>query len=85
MGDKVIGASSNERQVAWLEFEGGVITVNPQPRMSLNHGVHCELYRAWQSKPPRRDSNRPRKYAPGCAGSDQMFLQNVHEMIVSHK
>jgi hypothetical protein len=81
--DVVVGATPDERHVAGSELERRVRIVEPQPRPSLNNGMHRQLDVAGQPQPPRRLGYRPGKDATGGASPGKVILQNVHEMSVS--
>jgi hypothetical protein len=83
--DVVVGAAPDERQLAGSELERRVRIVEPQPRPSLNNGMHRQLDGAGQPQPPRRVGHRPGKDAAGGTSPGQAILQNVHDMSVSRK
>jgi hypothetical protein len=83
VSDVVIGAATDERYVAGREFERGLWIVEPQPRPSLDNGMHRELDGAGQPQAPRRLGHRPGKDAAGGASPGKVILQNVHDMSVS--
>jgi uncharacterized protein YbjT (DUF2867 family) len=85
VSDVVVGAAADERKVAGCELERHVWIVEPQPRPSLDNGMHRQLDRAGQPQAPWRLGNRPGKDAPGGASDSEVILQNVHDMSVSHK
>ena len=80
----MVGAAPDERHVAGREFERGLRIVEPQPRPSLDNGMHRQLDGAGQPQPPRRLGHRPGKDAAGGAGPGKVILQNVHNMSVLH-
>ena len=79
----VVGAATDERHVAGREFERVLRIVEPQPRPSLDNGMHRQLDGAGQPQPPRRLGHRAGEDAAGGAGPGQVILQNVHNMSVS--
>ena len=83
MSDVVVGPAADERHVAGSELERGLRIVEPQPRPSLDNGMHRKLDGAGQPQAPRRLGHRPGKDAAGGASPGKMVLQNVHEMSVS--
>jgi hypothetical protein len=85
VSDVVVGAAADERHVAGRELERRVWIVEPQPRPSLDNGMHRQLDCARQPQAPWRLRDRPGKDAAGGASSVEVILQNVHDMSVSHK
>lgn len=83
MSDVVVGAAADERHVAGRELERRVWIVEPQPRPSLEDGMHRQLDRAGQPQAPRRLCHGPREDAAGGTSPGKVFLQNVHDMSVS--
>ncbi len=83
MSDVVVGSAPDERHVAGREFERGLRIVEPQPRPSLDNGMHRQLDGAGQAQPPWRLGHRPGKDAAGGTGPGKVILQNVHNMSVS--
>lgn len=83
MSDVVVGAAADERHVAGRELKRRVWIVEPQPRPSLDNGMHRQLDGARQPQAPRRLGHRPGKDAAGGASSGKVILQNVHDMSVS--
>ncbi len=83
VSDVVVGAATDERDVAGSELERRVWIVEPQPRPSLDNGMHRQLDRAGQPQPPRWLGHRPGKDAAGGASDRQVVLQKIHEMSVS--
>jgi hypothetical protein len=85
VSDVVVGAAADERHVAGRELERRVWIVEPQPRPSLDNGMHRQLDGARQPQAPRRLGHRPGKDATGGASPGEVVLQNVHNTSVSHK
>ena len=85
VSDVVVGAAADERHLAVRELERGLRIVEPQPRPSLDNGMHRQLDGAGQPQAPRRLGHRPGKNAAGGASPGKVILQNVHDMSVSHK
>jgi hypothetical protein len=83
VSDVVVRAAADERHVAGGELERGSRVVEPQPRSSLDNGMHRELDGAGQPQAPRRLGHRPGKDAAGRASPGKVILQNVHDMSVS--
>jgi hypothetical protein len=82
VSEVVVGAAPDERHVAGRELERGLRIVEPQPRPSLDNGMHRQLDGAGQPQPPRRLGHRPGKDAAGGASPGKVILQNVHDMSV---
>lgn len=82
VSDVVVGAATDERHVAGRESERGLRIVEPQPRPSLDNGMHRQLDGAGKPQSPRRLGHRPGKDAAGGAGPGKVILQNVHNMSV---
>jgi uncharacterized protein YbjT (DUF2867 family) len=83
VSDVVVGAAADERHVTGRELERGLRIVEPQPRPSLDDGMHRQLDGAGQPQAPRRLGHRPGKDAAGGARPGKVILQNVHDVSVS--
>jgi uncharacterized protein YbjT (DUF2867 family) len=79
----VVAAATDERHVAGREFERGLRIVEPQPRPSLDDGMHRQLDGTGQPQAPRRLGHRSGKDAAGGASPRNVILENVHDMSVS--
>jgi uncharacterized protein YbjT (DUF2867 family) len=82
VSDVVVGAAPDERHVAGCKFERGLRVIEPQPRPSLDDGMHRQLDGAGQPQAPRRLGHRPGKDAAAGTGPGEVILQNVHDMSV---
>ena len=85
MSHVVVRAAADERKFTGGELERRVRIVEPQPRPSLDNGMHRQLDGAGQPQAPGRLGDRPGKDAAGGASDGEVILQNVHNMSVSHK
>jgi hypothetical protein len=85
VSDVVVGATPDQRHVTGRELERRAWIVEPQPRPSLDNGMHRQLDGARQPQAPRRLRHRPGEDAAGGASPGKVILQNVHNVSVSHK
>jgi hypothetical protein len=84
-GDKVVPTAADERQVTGRELKGVLAFLRPEPGAALDHRVHGELDGPGQPQSPRCVRGGPGEDPSRRARPDQMLLQEIHTMSVSHK
>jgi uncharacterized protein YbjT (DUF2867 family) len=83
VGDTVVEATSDERDVAGGELEGSLWVVEPQPGMAPHDGMDGELDGTGQAHPPGGSCDRTSEDATGRSCAGEVFLEHIHPLRVS--